>query len=143
MALRDEMRPSGLHRAHRPAEVHAPIVIEISKSGVLEWLASADTSVVHEKIDSAEMLDGHRDQVTATFRGGNIAVIRGSQEIALRAPDLPIGATTPDQAFGAASGPSGGRVSAKHASPKMNQRVASILVVQPSWPRSDCNSAGS
>src|SRR5499433_63203 len=70
------MRPGSLHRVHRPAEVHAPIVIEIVKGGVLEELASADTSVVHEEVYSPEMLDGRRDQVTATFRGGNIAVIR-------------------------------------------------------------------
>jgi hypothetical protein len=56
--------------------VHAPILIEIVKGGVLEWLASADAGVVHEKVDSPEMLDGHRDQVTAALRGGNIAVIR-------------------------------------------------------------------
>ena len=42
----------------------------------LEWLASADTSVVHEKVDSPEMLNGHRDQVTAALRGGNITVTR-------------------------------------------------------------------
>src|SRR6266704_1498483 len=70
------MRPGSLHRVDRPAEVHAPIVIEIVKGGVLEWLASADAGVVHEQVDSPEMLDGRRDQVTATFRGGNIAAIR-------------------------------------------------------------------
>src|SRR5262249_11186251 len=81
------MRPGSLHCVHRPAEVHAPIVIEIVKGGVLEELASADTSVVHEEVYSPEMLDGRRDQVTATFRGGDIAVIRdclastGSNEI--------------------------------------------------------------
>jgi hypothetical protein len=56
--------------------VDAPILIDIVKGGVLEWLASADPSVVHEKVDSPEMLDGRRDQVTATFGGGNTAVIR-------------------------------------------------------------------
>jgi hypothetical protein len=56
--------------------VHAPILIKIIKSGVLEWLASADTSVVHEKVDSPEMLDGRRDQVPAALRGGNITVTR-------------------------------------------------------------------
>jgi hypothetical protein len=70
------MRPGSLHRVNRPAEVHTPIVIEILKGGVLEWLASADAGVVHEQVDSPEMLDGPRDQGTATFRGGNIAVIR-------------------------------------------------------------------
>src|SRR5438270_8770764 len=70
------MRPDGLHGVDGPAEVDAQIVIEIVKGGVLEWLASADTSVVHEQVDSPEVLDGHRDQVTATFRGGNVAVIR-------------------------------------------------------------------
>src|SRR6266566_5653925 len=70
------MRPGSLHRVNRPAEVHPPIVIEIVKGGVLEELASADTSVVHEEVYSPEMLDGRRDQVTAAFRGGNIAVIR-------------------------------------------------------------------
>src|SRR5438034_11273351 len=70
------MRPGSLHRVHRPADVHAPIVIEIVKGGVLEELASTDTSVVHEQVDSAEVLDGRRDQVTATLRGGNVAVIR-------------------------------------------------------------------
>src|SRR4051812_10223468 len=70
------MRPDGLNRVDRPAEVDAPILIEIVKGGVLEWLASADTSVVHEQVDSPEVLDGRRDQVTATFRGGNIAVVR-------------------------------------------------------------------
>jgi hypothetical protein len=49
----------------------------------------------------------------------------------------------PARTFEAASGPSDCRASAKHASPKMNQRVASSLAVQPSWPRSDCNSLGS
>src|SRR5437588_8508917 len=70
------MRPDGLNRVDWPAEVDAPIVIEIVKGGVLEWLASADTSVVHEQVDSPEVLDGRRDQVTATFRGGNVAVVR-------------------------------------------------------------------
>src|SRR5438067_1017815 len=70
------MRPDGLNRVDRPAEVDAPIVIEIVNGGVLEWLASADTSVVHEQVDSPEVLDGRRYQVTATFRGGNVAVIR-------------------------------------------------------------------
>src|SRR6266404_2023850 len=70
------MRPGSLHRVHRPADVRAPIVIEIVKGGVLEELASADTSVIHEEVDSPEVLDGRRDQVTATFRGGNVAVIR-------------------------------------------------------------------
>src|SRR4029434_1958314 len=56
--------------------MHAQIAIEIVEGGVLEELASADTSVVHEKVYSAEMLDGRRDQVTATFRAGDIAVIR-------------------------------------------------------------------
>src|SRR5207248_1561989 len=46
------------------------------KRGVLEKLASADTGVVHEEVYSPEMLDGRCDQVTATFRGGNIAAIR-------------------------------------------------------------------
>src|SRR6266581_4474706 len=31
---------------------------------------------VHEKVDSPEMLDGHRDQVTAALRGGNITGTR-------------------------------------------------------------------
>src|SRR5437763_3902590 len=81
------MRPGSLHGVNRPAEVHPPIVIEIVKGGVLEKLASADTGVVHEEVYSPEMLDGRRDQVTATFRGGNIAAIRdclasaGSNEI--------------------------------------------------------------
>src|SRR5213595_944047 len=56
--------------------MHAPIAIEIVEGGVLEQLASADTSVVHEKVYSPEMLDGRRDQVAATFRTGDIAVIR-------------------------------------------------------------------
>src|ERR1700730_5043583 len=56
--------------------MHAPIAIEIVEGGVLEQLASADTSVVHEQVYSPETLDGRRDQVIATFRGGNIAVIR-------------------------------------------------------------------
>ena len=76
MPLRDHVRPSSLHRVDGPTEVHAPILIKIIKGGVLEWLASADTGVVHEKVDSPEMLDGHRDQVTAALRGGNITVIR-------------------------------------------------------------------
>src|SRR5438552_6589461 len=70
------MRPDGLDRVDRPAEVDAPIVIEIVEDGVFEWLASADTSVVHEQVDSPEVLDGRRDQVTATLRGGNVAAIR-------------------------------------------------------------------
>src|SRR5437588_11941971 len=70
------MRPDGLHGVDGPAEVDAPIVIEIVKGGVLEWLASADTSVVHEQVDSPEVLDGRRDQVTATFRAANVAVTR-------------------------------------------------------------------
>src|SRR5215471_741842 len=70
------MRPGSLDRVDRPAEVHTPIVSEIVEGGVLEELASADASVVHEKVYSPEVLDGRRDQVTATFRGGNIAVIR-------------------------------------------------------------------
>src|SRR5262249_50396584 len=87
VALCDHMGPGSLHRVDRPAEVHPPIVIEIVKGGVLEQLASADTRVVHEEVYSPETLDGGRDQVTATFRGGNIAVIRdclaaaGSNEI--------------------------------------------------------------
>ena len=56
--------------------MHAPIVIEIVKGGVLEQLASADTGVVHEKVYSPESLDGRRDKVTAIVSGGNIAVIR-------------------------------------------------------------------
>src|SRR4030088_2961459 len=76
MPLCDHVRPGSLHRVNRPTEVHAPILIKIIKGGVLEWLASADTSVVHEEVYSPEMLDGRRDQVTATIRGGNIAVIR-------------------------------------------------------------------
>src|SRR5438445_8886720 len=76
MPLCDHVRPGSLHRVDRPTEVHAPILIKIIKGGVLEWLASADTSVVHEKVDSPEMLDGHRDQVTAALRGGNITVTR-------------------------------------------------------------------
>src|SRR5207248_3507499 len=76
VALGDHMRPGGPDRVNRPAEVDAPIAIEIVKGGVLEWLAAADTSVVHEQVDSPEVLDGRRDQVTATFRGGNVAVIR-------------------------------------------------------------------
>src|SRR5258705_7218758 len=76
MPLCDHVRPGSLHRVNRPTEVHAPILIKIIKGGVLEWLASADTSVVHEKVDSPEMLDGHRDQVTAALRGGNITVTR-------------------------------------------------------------------
>src|SRR5262249_45434649 len=57
------------------------------EGGVLEQLAAADARVVHEEVYSPETLDGRRDQVTATFRGGNIAVIRdglaaaGSNEI--------------------------------------------------------------
>src|SRR5437016_5763748 len=35
-----------------------------------------DASVVHEQVDSPEVLDGRRDQVTATLRGGNVTVIR-------------------------------------------------------------------
>src|SRR5437588_5451915 len=70
------MRPDGLHGVDGPAEVDAPIVIEIVKGGVLEWLASADTSVVHEQVDSPEVLDGRRDQVTATLGRGHVAVIR-------------------------------------------------------------------
>src|SRR5207248_4632521 len=76
MPLCDHVRPGSLHRVNRPTEVHAPILIKIVKGGVLEWLASADTSVVHEQVDSPEVLDGRRDQVTATRRGGNVAVIR-------------------------------------------------------------------
>ena len=75
MPLCDHVRPGSLHRVNRPTEVHAPILIKIIKGGVLEWLASADTGVVREKVDSPEMLDGHRDQVTAALRGGNITVI--------------------------------------------------------------------
>src|SRR5436189_2624693 len=71
------MAPDGLNRVDRSAEVDAPIVIEIVKGGVLEELASTDTSVVHEQVDSPEVLDGRRDHVTATLRGGNVAVIRG------------------------------------------------------------------
>src|SRR5215510_7164867 len=56
MPLRDHVRPGSLHRVDRPTDVHAPIVIEILQGGGLEWLASADTSVVHEKVDSPEML---------------------------------------------------------------------------------------
>jgi hypothetical protein len=52
------------------------VPVGLVDGGVLEWLASADASVVHEKVDSPEMLDGRRDQVIATFRGGNIALIR-------------------------------------------------------------------
>src|SRR5215831_6575859 len=74
--LCDHMRPGSLHRVNRPAEVYAPVMIEILKGGVLEELASADAGVVHEKVYSPEMLDGPRDEGTATFRGGNIAVIR-------------------------------------------------------------------
>src|SRR5438309_21660 len=70
------MRPDGLHGVDGPAEVDAPIVIEIVKGGVLDWLASADTSVVHEQVDSPEVLDGRHDQVTATLGGGNVAVTR-------------------------------------------------------------------
>src|SRR4030088_1705629 len=76
MPLCDHVRPGSLHRVNRPTEVHAPILIKIIKGGVLEWLASADTSVVHEKVDSPEMLDGHRDQVTSALRCGNVTVIR-------------------------------------------------------------------
>ena len=38
--------------------------------------AIADASVVHEKVYSPKMLNGLRYEGTATFRGGNIAVIR-------------------------------------------------------------------
>src|SRR5882724_1141622 len=76
MPLCDHVRPGSLHRVNRPTEVHAPILIKIIKGGVLEWLASAYTGVVHEKVDSPEMLDGHRDQVTSALRGGNVTVIR-------------------------------------------------------------------
>src|SRR5467141_113480 len=76
MLLCDHVRPGSLHRVNRPTEVHAPILIKIIKGGVLEWLASAYTGVVHEKVDSPEMLDGHRDQVTSALRGGNVTVIR-------------------------------------------------------------------
>src|SRR5215469_16617378 len=76
MLLCDHMRPGSPHRVDGPTEVHAPILIKIIEGGVLEWLASADASVVHEKVDSPEMLDGHRDQVTAALRGGNITVTR-------------------------------------------------------------------
>src|SRR5215831_13476111 len=74
--LGNHMWPGGLHGVNGPAEVHAPIVIEILEGGVLEELAPADTSVVHEEVDSPEMLDGCRDQVMATFRDGNVTVIR-------------------------------------------------------------------
>src|SRR5882757_8300809 len=76
MPLCDHVRPGSLHRVDRPTEVHAPILIKIIKGGVLEWLASADTSVVHEKVASPEMLDGHCDQVTAALRRGTITVTR-------------------------------------------------------------------
>src|SRR5437762_2851711 len=76
MPLCDHVRPGSLHRVNRPTEVHAPILIKIINGGVLEWLASAYTGVVHEKVDSREMLDGHRDQVTSALRGGNVTVIR-------------------------------------------------------------------
>src|SRR5205823_13979030 len=76
IVLCDPVRRGSLHRVDRPAEVHAPIVIEIIKGGVLELLASADTSVVHKKVYSPEMLDGRCDQVAATFRTGDITVIR-------------------------------------------------------------------
>src|SRR5579859_7711342 len=76
MPLCDHVRPRSLHRVNRPTEVHAPILLKIIKGGVLEWLASADTGVVYEKVDPPEMLNGHRDQVAAAFRSGNIAVIR-------------------------------------------------------------------
>src|SRR6516164_59383 len=76
MPLCDHVRPSSLHGVDGPTEVHAPIPIKIIKGGILEWLASADASVIHEKVDSPEMFYGHRDQVTAALGGGNIAVIR-------------------------------------------------------------------
>jgi hypothetical protein len=76
VALGDHVWPGGLHRVDGPADVHAPVAIEVLKGGVLEQLASADTSVVHEEVDSPEVLDGRRDQLTATFRGGNVAVMR-------------------------------------------------------------------
>src|SRR5215467_13692578 len=69
------MRPGSLHRVNWPTDVNAPVVIEILKGRVLERLAPADTSVGHQEVDSPEMRDGRRDQVTATFRGGDIAVI--------------------------------------------------------------------
>jgi hypothetical protein len=75
-ALCDEMWPGGLHRAHRSADVHTPIVIEIGEGSVLKWLAPADPSVVDEKIQSAEMIDRHPDQIIATFRSGNIGITR-------------------------------------------------------------------
>src|SRR5215472_8537293 len=74
--LGDHMRPGSLHRVNRPAEVHAPVVIEILKGGVLEELAAADAGVGHQKVYSPEVLDGPRDEGTAAFGGGNIAVIR-------------------------------------------------------------------
>jgi hypothetical protein len=61
VALGDHMWPSRLHRVDGPADVHAPVAIEIVKRGVLEQLASADASVVHEEVDSPEVLDGRRD----------------------------------------------------------------------------------
>jgi hypothetical protein len=63
-------------RVDGPADVHTPVAIEIVKGRVLEQLASADASVVHEEVDSPEVPDGRRDQLTATFRGGNVAVMR-------------------------------------------------------------------
>src|SRR5689334_22164497 len=67
MPLCDHMRPCRLHGVNRPSEVHTPILIEIVKGGVLERLASADASVVHEKVDSPEILDGHRNQVSTAL----------------------------------------------------------------------------
>src|SRR5215472_3158695 len=69
------MRPGSPDSVHRAAEVDAPIVIEIVEGGVFEQLAPTDTSVVHEHVYSAELRDGHRDQVAATLRRGNVAVV--------------------------------------------------------------------
>src|SRR5262245_1340454 len=55
------MRPGGLYRVDEAAEADAPIVIEVVKGGVLEWLPSADARVVHEQVDSPDVLDGRRD----------------------------------------------------------------------------------
>src|SRR5262245_27386514 len=70
------MRPGGFHGVDRAPEVDAPVLIEVVEGGVLEWLASADTRVVHEEVDSPEVLDGRRDQVVAAFWRGNVAVVR-------------------------------------------------------------------
>src|SRR5260370_400332 len=87
MPLCDHVRPGSLHRVNRPTEVHAPILIKIIKSGVLEWLASADTSGVHEKVDSPAMTNSHRDHVPASGGSAKPGSAGGAMVMALNVAD--------------------------------------------------------